>query len=346
MGAAGPRSGAWPAPLCGDAARTRGASLRAVAHTAGTGAEGIHRKADAPRAYAGFARYGRACYPGAFAPRRRSDMTLRCAHRRAAKALPAGLSAAFLTVVLALAGCTSSEPVAAPGAPPTGAPAADEHVVLHLETGDVTIDLFEKEAPQHAANFKKLVREGFYNGLTFHRVTEAGDQGRDLPTPKGGVGSVYNAFAKPWESEPKHGIALRTANPPYIEKLTKLGWEPWQVTFTPEVGTPPKVPWPDRGNASLAAAWVDPHVGPGVVPGTWVNEADKVLHATKESAAEIVDKVNKAGRGQLEKWGESAGKAGRKAAPALDLLKPLIYGGIGLGAGWLALQIVRSYKGK
>ena len=38
------------------------------------------------------------------------------------------------------------------------------------ELGKVTIEVYEKEVPIHAANFLKLVDEGYYNGLTFHRV--------------------------------------------------------------------------------------------------------------------------------------------------------------------------------
>ncbi len=38
--------------------------------------------------------------------------------------------------------------------------------------GDIVISLDEKNAPITVANFKKLVKEGFYDGLTFHRVIE------------------------------------------------------------------------------------------------------------------------------------------------------------------------------
>ena len=34
----------------------------------------------------------------------------------------------------------------------------------------ITLELFEDLAPKTAANFLKLVNEGFYNGLTFHRI--------------------------------------------------------------------------------------------------------------------------------------------------------------------------------
>jgi cyclophilin family peptidyl-prolyl cis-trans isomerase len=36
--------------------------------------------------------------------------------------------------------------------------------------GDITIELNSKNAPKHVENFKKLVKNGFYNGTTFHRV--------------------------------------------------------------------------------------------------------------------------------------------------------------------------------
>jgi len=38
------------------------------------------------------------------------------------------------------------------------------------QTGDILIKLCPEYAPITVANFKKLVKSGFYNGLTFHRV--------------------------------------------------------------------------------------------------------------------------------------------------------------------------------
>ena len=43
-------------------------------------------------------------------------------------------------------------------------------VVFETEKGTIVAELFEKDAPGTVANFEKLVKEGFYNGLTFHRV--------------------------------------------------------------------------------------------------------------------------------------------------------------------------------
>ncbi len=36
--------------------------------------------------------------------------------------------------------------------------------------GDIRIELFRDRAPKTVENFVNLVRKGFYNGLTFHRV--------------------------------------------------------------------------------------------------------------------------------------------------------------------------------
>jgi len=36
--------------------------------------------------------------------------------------------------------------------------------------GEITLELFENEAPQSVANFLTLVKDGFYNGSPFHRV--------------------------------------------------------------------------------------------------------------------------------------------------------------------------------
>ncbi len=50
---------------------------------------------------------------------------------------------------------------------PTGHPI----VYMVMENGKkVTIELYPEYAPQTVANFVKLVKDGFYNGLTFHRI--------------------------------------------------------------------------------------------------------------------------------------------------------------------------------
>lgn len=41
---------------------------------------------------------------------------------------------------------------------------------IHTEKGIMKVKFFESDAPNTVANFIKLSEQGFYNGLTFHRV--------------------------------------------------------------------------------------------------------------------------------------------------------------------------------
>src|SRR5438477_13160353 len=41
---------------------------------------------------------------------------------------------------------------------------------MQTSRGAITFELFDEDAPKTAANFRKLASEGFYDGLTFHRV--------------------------------------------------------------------------------------------------------------------------------------------------------------------------------
>jgi cyclophilin family peptidyl-prolyl cis-trans isomerase len=41
---------------------------------------------------------------------------------------------------------------------------------IHTKKGVLGFELYDDAAPIAAANFKKLASEGFYDGLTFHRV--------------------------------------------------------------------------------------------------------------------------------------------------------------------------------
>jgi peptidyl-prolyl cis-trans isomerase B (cyclophilin B) len=41
---------------------------------------------------------------------------------------------------------------------------------IHTVKGLMKVEFFDQDAPATVANFVKLSKEGFYNGLTFHRV--------------------------------------------------------------------------------------------------------------------------------------------------------------------------------
>lgn len=43
-------------------------------------------------------------------------------------------------------------------------------VLISTEKGDMIAELYDNETPITTNNFKKLIEEGFYDGLNFHRV--------------------------------------------------------------------------------------------------------------------------------------------------------------------------------
>ncbi|MCS3924385.1 peptidylprolyl isomerase [Methanosalsum natronophilum] len=42
--------------------------------------------------------------------------------------------------------------------------------IIQTDKGDISLQLFENDAPNTVENFVKLAKDGFYDGLTFHRV--------------------------------------------------------------------------------------------------------------------------------------------------------------------------------
>ncbi|HEY3799277.1 MAG TPA: peptidylprolyl isomerase [Caulobacteraceae bacterium] len=66
---------------------------------------------------------------------------------------------------------------------------AENTLIMTLESGPVTIRLRPDLAPGHVARIKELTREGFYDGVVFHRVIDGFmAQGGD-PTGTGSGGS-------------------------------------------------------------------------------------------------------------------------------------------------------------
>ena len=63
--------------------------------------------------------------------------------------------------------------------------------IIKTEKGDMTVQFYDKDAPNTVANFLKLAKEGYYNGVTFHRViNDFVIQGGD-PTGTGAGGPGY-----------------------------------------------------------------------------------------------------------------------------------------------------------
>jgi peptidylprolyl isomerase len=75
--------------------------------------------------------------------------------------------------------------------------ATDPENTLKLETtqGDVVIAMRPDLAPEHVARIKELVREGFYDGIVFHRVIDGfmAQTGCPQGTGTGGSGKKLKA---------------------------------------------------------------------------------------------------------------------------------------------------------
>ena len=82
---------------------------------------------------------------------------------------------------------------------------------LHTNHGAIAVELFDDDAPKTVENFTKLARDGFYDGVIFHRVipdfmVQGGDP---TGTGRGGPGYTFEDEAN------DHGVdrgALAMAN--------------------------------------------------------------------------------------------------------------------------------------
>ena len=82
-------------------------------------------------------------------------------------------------------------------------------VVITMDTGEVIkLELYPEIAPKTVENFEKLVKEGFYNGLTFHRIIRGFmiQGGCPQGTGTGGPGwHIKGEFAaNGWKNDLKH----------------------------------------------------------------------------------------------------------------------------------------------
>jgi peptidylprolyl isomerase len=68
---------------------------------------------------------------------------------------------------------------------------ASNNLYLDLKDGRVTIQLMPDIAPQHVERIKMLTKEGFYDGLTFHRVIDGFMAQTGDPEGTGRGGSKY-----------------------------------------------------------------------------------------------------------------------------------------------------------
>jgi len=93
-------------------------------------------------------------------------------------------------------------------------PAKKYTATIATDRGEIVIALDPKRAPKSVNNFVFLAREGFYDGLTFHRVVDDFViQGGD-PDGSGGGGPGYRFDDEPVQGEYVAGaVAMANAGP-------------------------------------------------------------------------------------------------------------------------------------
>ncbi|OLL23824.1 Peptidyl-prolyl cis-trans isomerase-like 1 [Neolecta irregularis DAH-3] len=84
-----------------------------------------------------------------------------------------------------------------------------QDVILETTMGDLTIELYDKHAPQTCKNFYDLAKKGYYNGVMFHRIIpDFMIQGGDpTETGRGGTSIYGDKFDDEIHPELKHAGA-------------------------------------------------------------------------------------------------------------------------------------------
>ena len=90
-------------------------------------------------------------------------------------------------------------------------------LILETSQGPVIIAMRPDLAPNHVAHIKKLVREGFYDGLKFHRVIDGFMAQTGCPHGTGTGGSHYPDLAAEFNSEPhtRGTVSMARASDPH-----------------------------------------------------------------------------------------------------------------------------------
>jgi peptidylprolyl isomerase len=141
-------------------------------------------------------------------------------------------------------------------------------IYLDLEYGRVVIKLHPELAPKHVARVKELTRQGFYDGLTFHRVIDGfmaqtgdpdgdgtGGSGQNIPAEfnsgKHTRGAVSMARAANINSADSQFFIVLADAPHLNNQYTYWGEVVSGMEFVDQIrkGNPAangKVPYPDR----------------------------------------------------------------------------------------------------
>ncbi len=106
---------------------------------------------------------------------------------------------------------------------------ANEKLLIELSHGDVVVELHSDIAPLHVDRIKTLAKDGFYDGIIFHRVIEGFMAQTGDPTGTGYGGSDYPDLRAEFSNKPFErgtiGMA-RSSNPNSANSQFFICFEP------------------------------------------------------------------------------------------------------------------------
>jgi len=119
----------------------------------------------------------------------------------------------FVLGIIVLAGAVALLPLFVCWTAQAQAADGNTRVKIRTTMGEIVVKLFDDKAPRTAGNFLKLAKEGFYDGIVFHRVIpdfmiQTGDP---TGTGRGGPGYTFEDEFSPELRHDRPGI-LSMAN--------------------------------------------------------------------------------------------------------------------------------------
>jgi peptidyl-prolyl cis-trans isomerase B (cyclophilin B) len=77
---------------------------------------------------------------------------------------------ALLGTLVTAANAQDTTPSPTAGTTPSPTPMSNEVAVIKTSEGEMVVEFWPDVAPKTVENFKKLAKQGFYNGTAFHRI--------------------------------------------------------------------------------------------------------------------------------------------------------------------------------
>ncbi len=92
----------------------------------------------------------------------------------------------------------------------------NEHAVIKTAYGEMTLAFWPDVAPKTVENFKKLAREGFYNGTAFHRIIKGFMVQGGCPNTKAG------ATGMPGTGDPGYKVKAEFNARPHVKGVISM----------------------------------------------------------------------------------------------------------------------------